>query len=79
MTSDEDLLDCPANYDLGNTAYAHWKLLFHSSIMYASFLDALNDLLWADPSESNNYLGLGWNNTLMVDMAEEIFTVEMEA
>jgi hypothetical protein len=37
-----------------------------------SFLNKLNDLLWAEPDPSNEGLGLGWTNTRMLAISEQI-------
>jgi len=37
-----------------------------------SWTNKLNDLLWAEPDPSNEGLGLGWTNTRMLAISEQI-------
>lgn len=61
--------ECPYNYDFGQSAYLHWTTVRGDD---TSFLDAVNDILQAAPDDSNDNLGLGWTNTVMLSMGERV-------
>jgi len=67
VLSPDDLPDCDANYDFGQLAYKTWSDAFGGEI---DFVRRLNNLLEAEPSEANQYLGLGWNNSYITAMTE---------
>merc|ERR1719233_2714384 len=64
--------ECEANFDYGQLGYFHWEnTIGDISRGDTSFIDALNDLLQAEPNADNNHHGLRWNNTVMVGMGEQ--------
>jgi len=70
----EDLQpECEYNFDFGQEGHLVWEET-RGDIGKgdATFLDALNDLLWAEPDPSNEGLGLGWTNTRMIAMGEQV-------
>ena len=70
----DDLADCDENYDHGQLAYATWQNARGDiGAKDTTFIEAVNDLLWAEPDVSNSNLGLGWNNTVMLSYAEQVF------
>jgi len=72
----EDLVDCPANYDFGQLAHKTWQYARGDIPNDLRFLNDLNDLLRAKSESSNEYLGLGWNNTRLVAMSENVLVIE---
>jgi len=67
---------CDANYDHGQLAYSHW-LTVRGDIERGdeSFINQVNDILWAEPDATNDNLGLGWDNTKILGMREEVYQI----
>merc|ERR1712060_442237 len=65
--------ECEANYDYGLMGWATWKRA-RGDINNGdtTFIDAINEILQAPSNASNDYLGLGWTNTVLMGMAESV-------
>merc|ERR1719233_118016 len=65
-------MDCAANYDYGQLGHLNWENARGDiGSGDTSFIDELNLLLQAEPNADNNYLGLRWNNTVILGMGEQ--------
>jgi len=70
------------NFDYGRQAHSVWATTMNieegdsfprdNEGGDTSFLNKLNDLLWAEPDPSSEGLGLGWTNTRMLAISEQI-------
>jgi len=73
LLTPESITPCEANFDYGQLAHMTWEGVRRNiEDGDTTFLDALNDLLWAQPGPSNGGLGLGWTNTRMLAMGERV-------
>jgi len=64
--------ECDANYDYGQSAYKVWQSVVGDvNSGDTSFIDAVQNLVSAEPDDSNGNYGLGWSNTAMLAMNEE--------
>jgi len=73
------LPDCDANYDYGQVAFREWMLVRGDiEDEDVTFLNAVNDLLRAEPDDSNVNLGLGWVNSYIFAMSEQITKVKVQ-
>jgi len=70
-----DIIDCEANYDYGHSAYNTLQSIIGDEI---DFTNKLNDLLEAEASLSNNFLGLGWTNTIAVEVSHVAYKKKQE-
>jgi len=67
FTSVSDVPECEYNFDYGIKAKKAFDVVFHKE----GFLSLFQDLITTPPSSQNRFLGLGWNNTILVGMGEE--------
>jgi len=70
--STSEVVDCDANFDYGQAAHRKWVSVVGDLQRDSKFIDALNNLLESNAAENNNFLGLGWKNSVLLGMAEQI-------
>merc|ERR1712060_828565 len=78
LNSIEMQKECEANYDYGQLAWVTWKRA-RGDIENAdtTFVDAINEILQAPSNANNDYLGLGWTNTVLLGMGEQAQTTTL--
>jgi len=66
----ESASPCAANYDNGVSAYNKWSEVVDGT----AFLYEFQALLESNPSEANEYLGLGWTNTHVIASGNDVYS-----